>query len=159
MVTDGRVDDGATDERRRLGSGGRARPTIFHQSAGAVVMIDRRCLVLRRADRDEWIFPKGHLEQGESSEDAAIREVREETGLEIEIAGELGSTRYTFGRHREQHKRVDWFLGRSVGGVLELEPLFAESALLDPDEAQSILTHAADREVAVRAVALARGLE
>jgi 8-oxo-dGTP pyrophosphatase MutT (NUDIX family) len=159
MATHGRVNHDATDEKRRSGSDDRGRPIIFHQSAGAVVMIDGRCLVLRRADRDEWIFPKGHLEQGESSEDAAIREVREETGLEIEIVEELGSARYTFGRHREQHKRVDWFLGRSVGGALEIEPLFAESAQLDADEAQSVLTHAADREVAARAFALARGLE
>jgi glycogen(starch) synthase len=159
MATDEPIDPSATGASRRSVASHRGRPIIFHQSAGAVVMIDRRCLVLRRADRDEWIFPKGHLEQGESSEDAAIREAREETGLEIEIVEELGSTRYAFGRHREQHKRVDWFLARSVGGALGIEPLFAESALLDADEAQSVLTHAADREVAARAFALAQGLE
>jgi 8-oxo-dGTP pyrophosphatase MutT (NUDIX family) len=132
-------------------------PIVFHQSAGAVVMIDARCLILRRADRAEWIFPKGHLELGEGPEDAAVREVREETGLEIEILGDLGSTRYAFGRRGEQHKRVDWFLARSVGGNLRLETLFRESALLDAAEAQTVLTHAADREVAARAFALAGG--
>jgi 8-oxo-dGTP pyrophosphatase MutT (NUDIX family) len=141
------------------GSRPRVRPIVFHQSAGAIVMIGGRCLVLRRADRDEWIFPKGHLEQDEAVEEAAVREVREETGLEIEILGSLGATRYAFGRHGEQHKRVDWFLGRSVGGQLRLEEIFRESALLDADEAQVVLTHAADRDVAARAFAAAQERE
>jgi 8-oxo-dGTP pyrophosphatase MutT (NUDIX family) len=135
------------------------RPIYFHQSAGAVVMIIGRCLVLRRADRDEWVFPKGHLEEGERPEDAAIREVREETGLEIEILGSLGTTRYEFGPRRQHHKRVDWFLGRPVGGGLSLERIFGESALLDADEAQAVMTHAADREVAARAFVLTRELD
>jgi 8-oxo-dGTP pyrophosphatase MutT (NUDIX family) len=131
------------------------RRIYFHQSAGAVVMIIGRCLALRRADRDEWVFPKGHLEEGERPEDAAIREVREETGLEIEITGSLGTTRYEFGPRRQHHKRVDWFLGRPVGGGLALERIFGESSLLDADGAQAVLTHAADREVAARAFVLA----
>jgi 8-oxo-dGTP pyrophosphatase MutT (NUDIX family) len=122
-------------------------------------MIIGRCLALRRADRDEWVFPKGHLEQGERTEDAAIREVREETGLEIEILGSLGTTRYEFGPRRQHHKRVDWFLGRPVGGGLALERIFGESILLDTDEAQAVLTHPADREVAARAFVLARELD
>ena len=122
-------------------------------------MIDGQCLALRRADRDEWIFPKGHLEQDEAVEDAAIREVREETGLEIELIGALGSTRYAFGRHDEHHKRVDWFLARAVGGELRLEAIFRGSALLDADGAQAVLTHANDREVAARGFAAAEGRE
>jgi ADP-ribose pyrophosphatase YjhB (NUDIX family) len=118
-------------------------------------MIVGRCLAVRRADRDEWVFPKGHLEEGERAEDAAIREVREETGLEIEILGELGTTRYEFGRDREHHKRVDWFLARPVGGELRLERIFGESAVFDADEALTRLTHAADRDIATRAFALA----
>jgi 8-oxo-dGTP pyrophosphatase MutT (NUDIX family) len=133
---------------------GRHRPIYFHQSAGAVVIIVGRCLALRRADRDEWVFPKGHMEEGERPEDAAIREVREETGLEIEIADALGSTRYEFGANHEHHKRVEWFLGRPVGGGLHLEPIFRETILLDADGAQAVLTHAADREIAARAFAL-----
>jgi 8-oxo-dGTP pyrophosphatase MutT (NUDIX family) len=63
----------------------RTHPIYFHESAGAVVMIDGRCLVLRRADRGQWVFPKGHVEAGERAEDAAVREVREETGYEVEV--------------------------------------------------------------------------
>lgn len=134
----------------------RTRPIYFHQSAGAVVMIVGNCLALRRADRDEWIFPKGHLEEGERPEDAAVREVKEETGLEIEIVERLGSTRYEFGRESEHHKRVEWFLAQPVGGDIAREPVFGESILLDVEEAQTVLTHAADREIAARAFARSR---
>ena len=66
----------------------RLQPRILHQSAGAVVIQADQCLILRRAK--EWLFPKGHLEEGERPVDAAIREVREESGLEIEVDGYVG---------------------------------------------------------------------
>lgn len=127
------------------------RPIYFHQSAGAVVMMDGRCLALHRADPAEWVFPKGHLEEGERPEDAAIREVREEAGLEIEILAALGNTRYVFGAEDRNRKRVEWFLARSLGDTIRLESLFDEWSVLDADEAQTVLTHAADREIAARA--------
>jgi diadenosine hexaphosphate hydrolase (ATP-forming) len=129
-----------------------ARPvTIFHESAGAVVMIGDRCLVLRRGD--EWVFPKGHLEQGERPEDAAIREVREEAGLEVRILQPIGSTRYGFGERADaaHRKRVYWFLAESNANTIRLEPPFSESLVLDREEAARVLTHAADRQVAERA--------
>ena len=132
--------------------------TIFHESAGAVVMIGDHCLVLRRGD--EWVFPKGHLEQGERPEDAAIREVREETGLEVRILQPIGSTRYGFGERADaaHRKRVYWFLAQSNANAIRLEPPFSESLVLDREEAARVLTHAADREVAQRAFEAASGI-
>ena len=130
--------------------------TFFHQSAGAVVLSDDRCLVIRRADRDEWILPKGHLEEGESPENAAVREVREETGLEVRILEYVGDTRYWFGPGLGHRKRVDWFLAEHVGGELNLESIFGEAAFLDEREAAAVLTHEADRSIVERAFAIAR---
>jgi 8-oxo-dGTP pyrophosphatase MutT (NUDIX family) len=138
--------------------GSRLDPVFFHQSAGAVVMIGERCLALRRSDREEWVFPKGHLEDGESPEDAAIREVLEETGLPIEIVASIGSTRYKFGRGQAHHKRVDWFLALAEHRRLALEPIFREAALLDLAGAQRVLSHDADRDLAQRAFDLAKSL-
>ena len=138
----------------------RPRPaTIFHESAGAVVLVDGRCLVLRRTATDEWIIPKGHLEQGERPEDAAVREVREETGFEIRILGPMGSTRYGFGHSQENRKRVYWFLAEQIGGSLTLEPIFSEAILLDGAGARMTLSHAGDREIAEQAFAFAEKLD
>jgi 8-oxo-dGTP pyrophosphatase MutT (NUDIX family) len=126
----------------------------FHHSAGAVVMVAGRCVALRRADREEWVFPKGHLEKGERPEDAAIREVHEETGLEVKIVGQIGSSRYTFGPEDENRKRVDWFLAERVAGELQLESIFRDAVLLDRVGSQTVLTHAADRDIASRAFAM-----
>ena len=131
------------------------RVGIFHESAGAVVIVDGRCLALGRGD--EWVFPKGHLESGERPEQAAIREVREETGLDVRIIRPIGTTRYAFdgpglGTHR---KRVHWFLAQSMGGTLHPEPPFTEAILLDRDGIDAVLTHEVDRELAGRAFEVA----
>ena len=137
----------------------RHRPQVFHQSAGAVVVGTDGCLVLRRAGTDEWIFPKGHLEQGERTADAAVREVHEETGLDIRLLGPLGTTRYSFGRDGAQRKRVDWFLAEKVGGTIALEPIFSEHAFVDEAGTQRLLTHDSDRGIARQAFALAARLD
>ena len=119
-----------------------------HHSAGAVVLDGSRCLVIRRGR--EWIFPKGHVEAGESPEEAARREVLEETGIEIEVGSRLGATRYGFQSPdgRWNRKRVVWFLGRRVGGDIRLEPIFDDAAFLERDEAIAHLTFPADRGIA-----------
>lgn len=126
------------------------RVEIFHESAGALVVLDGRCLVLRRGD--EWVFPKGHLEADEDPQQAAIREVQEETGLLVRIVRPIGTTRYEFegaagAKHR---KRVYWFLAERTGGILQPGPPFAEAILLGRAETVAILTHESDRELAHR---------
>lgn len=119
-----------------------------HHSAGAVVLDGDHCLVMRRGR--EWIFPKGHIEAGERAEDAARREVLEETGIRIEIGAALGSTRYGF-KSADGHwnrKRVDWFVGRRVGGELRLEPIFDEASFVSQADALARLTFRADRAIA-----------
>ena len=75
----------------------------------------------RRRDRDgaTWTLPKGTPIAGESREATALREVEEETGLEVEITGELPSIEYTFvQRGTRIHKVVHYFLMKPVGGDL-----------------------------------------
>ncbi len=129
-----------------------------HHSAGTVIVDDGRVLVLRRTDRDEWVLPKGHLEPGERPEDAALREAREETGLEVRLVAPLGSTefKYRMGR-RAHHKVVDWFAAERIAGEIRLEPLFAEWQLLDEGAARARLSHREDLELVSRAVAAVAG--
>ena len=65
------------------------------QQAGAVVVLEDQ-VVLRLTPKGENLFPKGHLEPGETLEQTALREVAEETGLEAEIVLPLGDMTYTY---------------------------------------------------------------
>jgi diadenosine hexaphosphate hydrolase (ATP-forming) len=130
------------------------RPVVvFHETAGAVVEMDGRWVLIRRGR--EWLFPKGHLERGESPADAAVREVKEETGLEIRLVRPLGSTRYAFSRGAAstERKKVHWFLAGVTGGTLGARPPFSEARLATPSEALRLLTHDQDRELARRIIA------
>src|SRR6187402_3668066 len=70
-----------------------------------------------RAGRLEWCLPKGHLEDAETPEEAAVREVAEETGIESEIVHSLGTIDYWFtGDDRRVHKVVHHFLLEAQGG-------------------------------------------
>jgi 8-oxo-dGTP pyrophosphatase MutT (NUDIX family) len=93
-------------------------------SAGGVVYrrIDgdvEVALAARRTRRGQlaWGLPKGAIEEGERAEDAALREVREETGLDAEIETSLGDIRYFYVWEQTRvRKRVHFFLMRATGG-------------------------------------------
>lgn len=70
-----------------------------------------------RAGRLEWCLPKGHLEAGETPQQAAVREVAEETGIDAEIIQQLGTIDYWFtGDDRRVHKVVHHFLLEAKSG-------------------------------------------
>ncbi|MGH3828333.1 MAG: NUDIX hydrolase [Pseudonocardiaceae bacterium] len=108
---------------RDKGRDGRMR-TVAETSAGGLVVdtATGRAAVIGRLDRRGrllWSLPKGHVEQGETVEQAAVREVAEETGIDSAIVAELGSIDFWFvAEGRRVHKTVHHFLLRAVGGEL-----------------------------------------
>jgi 8-oxo-dGTP pyrophosphatase MutT (NUDIX family) len=77
---------------------------------------------LNRAGRVEWCLPKGHLERDETPEQAAVREIEEETGIRGRIVGGLGTIDYWFSvEGKRVHKHVYHYLLLATGGALSTE--------------------------------------
>jgi 8-oxo-dGTP pyrophosphatase MutT (NUDIX family)/phosphohistidine phosphatase SixA len=81
-------------------------------AAGAVILRRGRVLLVHRPAYDDWSFPKGKLDRGEHPAVAAVREVREETGLRIRLGVPLASQSYPSGGRT---KVVDYWVGRVLG--------------------------------------------
>ena len=99
-------------------------------------------LVVHRPKYDDWTFPKGKAEPGETDEACAVREVEEETGLRCELEGELPSTSYTGPDGRP--KRVRYWRMRAAAGELSFRHEVDAARWLAPAEAAALLTHARD---------------
>ena len=108
-----------------------------------------------------WALPKGTPDSGETLEETALRETREETGLDVEIEATISSIRYFFVRGSTRfHKTVHFFLMRPIGGALELhDQEFDEVRWATIPEALALLTHATERSIVERAQALIEGVE
>lgn len=115
----------------RPGRGAARAPlrTVEETSAGGVV-VDQRAGAphvaviarINRGGRLEWCLPKGHLEGAETPEEAAVREIAEETGIEGEVVRSLGSIDYWFSvEGRRVHKTVHHYLLTATGGDLSIE--------------------------------------
>ena len=102
-------------------------------------------LVVHRPKYDDWTFPKGKLEAGESDEQAAGREVEEETGLRCQLGHEVGTTSYT-DNHGHQ-KTVRYWTMAADGGAFSPNSEVDEVRWLPLDEASTLLTYERDRRL------------
>ena len=111
---------------------------------------------LGRRGRLRWSLPKGHVEAGETTEQAAVREVAEETGIDGRITARLGSVDYTFtAEGRRIHKRVHHFLMVAVGGELsDADIEVTEVAWVPLDQLHDRLAYAGERRLVRRATEL-----
>jgi 8-oxo-dGTP diphosphatase len=110
-----------------------------------VVRRDGLVALVHRPKYDDWTFPKGKLDRGESFEEAALREVEEETGLVCELGEELESTTYN-DRHGRP-KLVRWWAMSVVGGEFAPNDEVDELRWVRPDEARGLLTYERDRQL------------
>jgi diadenosine hexaphosphate hydrolase (ATP-forming) len=116
--------------------------------AGGLVFSGDRLLILKRFN-GVWLFPKGHIEPGETPEIAAIREVQEESGITARIIKKLDSTSYTFSEQGAKHlKKVYWFLMAAESDQITLEKDFFSDGLWITKERLDSLSFLADRELA-----------
>lgn len=137
------------------------RPRVERQrSAGGVVVRAAEILLIATAGGKRWQLPKGRIEAGETPEQTAVREVREETGVVGEVRVALPGTDYWFaeGPAKRIRKHVDFFLLDYVeGDERNFDPREVTGAAWFPwDLALERLSHASERRVAKAARELER---
>ncbi len=140
-------------------SGGAKRGDEQERSAGGVVVRDNETIVIvptRRGAQGQKVLalPKGHVDPGETPDQTALREVREETGVEAELVEKLGDVRYYYQRSGKRiFKRVTFYLFVYLGGSLDDHDDEVEEARWMPlTEAVEALSYDGEREMAERAL-------
>ena len=129
-------------------------------SAGGVVyrILDGalEIALVHRRSPPLWALPKGTPDSGETLEETALRETREETGLEVEAVAPISDIRYFFVRGTTRfHKTVHFFLMRATGGSPDdHDAEFDDVRWMPADEALALLTHATERTVLERALTM-----
>ena len=107
--------------------------------------------VVHRPRYDDWSLPKGKLDKGEKFRKAALREVREETGLVCEPIRELSPTIYAIGAGKT--KLVRYWLMEPIEGSFEPNSEVDELKWMDPVKAADRLTYKHDRELVLETIA------
>jgi 8-oxo-dGTP diphosphatase len=113
------------------------------EAAGGILERDGRIAVVHRPRYDDWSLPKGKLDRGESFEQAALREVEEETGFVCDLREELEPVRYRDNRGRP--KLVRYWRMVIVGGEFAPNDEVDELRWVPPDRARRLLSYAHDR--------------
>lgn len=113
-------------------------------------------MLIGRLDRHGkllWSLPKGHIEDGETVEQTAVREVKEETGISAQVLRPLGTIDYWFvAERRRVHKTVHHFLLESTGGELSDEDVeVTEVAWVPLTELETRLAYADERKLVRKA--------
>jgi 8-oxo-dGTP pyrophosphatase MutT (NUDIX family) len=135
-------------------------PTKTQISAGGVVFRRRgdsrvEVALISVGDKSRWQLPKGLVDAGESTQEAAMREAREETGVEIELVAPLDKIEYWYystnrgsGGRVRFHKFVYFYLLRYLSGdVRNHDAEVNEARWVEIDEARAMLAFAGERKV------------
>ena len=130
----------SNDRRKDFSAGG-----VVVRHGNVAVIVPRR----RGAQGDKVLgLPKGHLDGQESELEAAIREVREETGVEVEPIEKLGEVRYTYDRHGQPvDKRVVFYLFEYRSGELAHDHEIEQVRWMPLEEAARSLTYEGERKM------------
>ncbi|MEA3507274.1 MAG: NUDIX domain-containing protein, partial [Elusimicrobiota bacterium] len=123
--------------------------TEFEFSAGGLVTDGDWVLLIKSrpsvSEKSFWTFPKGKIEIGETEEDAALREVEEETGCRCRIVKKLGETHYHFRRENNLViKKVTWFLMKQTGNLRDIPDEPVKVKWKKKERALKLLKHSSD---------------
>ncbi len=113
------------------------------RAAGGIIVRDGSVLLVHRPKYDDWSFPKGKLEENESWEAGAVREVEEETSVRCEIGAFVGTTRYFV----HQRPKAVRYYRMTCEGEPRAQNEIDEVCWAPFEEAWELLTHDRDRRI------------
>lgn len=118
------------------------------EGAGGVVVNQAGLVLMIRHKNGTWVFPKGHVEPGESKAEAAVREVEEEAGVEASLIDPRQTWQTQYVNPRREGRRITWYLLRTeaVETVMR-EAIFPTGGFFPPDDALRMLAFDEDRQL------------
>ncbi|MGF3066542.1 bis(5'-nucleosyl)-tetraphosphatase [Facklamia sp. P13064] len=125
------------------------------KSCGAVIYYkdnqDFLFLLIQHENGGHWAFPKGHIEKGETEEETALREIKEETGLEVELNNQFRETTH-FSPKKDVMKEVVYFIAKTNSNKVtrQLEEV-SQFIWLPYQEALDKITYSNDKDLLVKA--------
>lgn len=120
-------------------------------AAGGIVLRGNEVLLVHRPRYDDWSFPKGKLDDGESPLQAAVREVREETGYRVKVTGFAGAAGYLVGKHPKVV--LFWTMEAVKAGKIQDTGEVAAIEWLPFGKARRRLTYGMEKELLAKVVA------
>ena len=114
-------------------------------AAGGIVLRGDDVAIVHRPKYDDWSFPKGKLDKGEDFEEAALREVWEETGLRCSLGRELGDATYT--DNKDRSKLVRYYEMQPLSGEFSPNDEVDEPRWVPLADACDVLSYEFDREL------------
>ncbi|MCS7203826.1 MAG: NUDIX hydrolase [Thermodesulfovibrio sp.] len=132
-------------------------------SAGGVVYKcekdQLKILIIATKDKTVWSFPKGLIEEGEDEKEAALREIKEETGIEGRVVEKLGEVSYWFVMEGQKYyKTVKYFLVEYVGGEVEPSWEIDDVKWFSAEEVMERLSYRSDKEIFKKAIEKIHGI-
>ncbi|MEN2993840.1 MAG: NUDIX hydrolase [Thermodesulfovibrio sp.] len=126
-------------------------------SAGGVVYKKEndiiKVLLISTKDGKVWSLPKGIIEKGETAHETALREIKEETGVDVKIVDELGEVSYWFVMEDEKYfKTVKYFLAEYVEGQINPDWEINSAQWFNIEEAFQKLTYKTDKDILKKAM-------
>lgn len=118
----------------------------YEKSCGAIIFDKDKILVIQQKE-GHWGFPKGHVEEGETEVETAVREIKEETNLDVEINEKF---RYveTYSPAEDVEKDVVFFVAKKIGGDIQVQEEEVNKAQwLTCEEAMEVLTYVSSKNV------------
>ena len=127
-------------------------------SSGGVVAFGNTILLLKKYNGD-WVLPKGRVENGESTKEAALREVLEEAGVKGQILDYIGEVNYKYKNLRKNeivYKTVHWYLMKasSMDCVPQKKEGFVDAKFVHMDKVKQILKYTDEQKIILSGIEL-----